>query len=278
MKNDVKLTPIQILVHGIDINMKSLESQNDALGLWAKQLRDFGVEFEICSSLTDEVSYYLDFNGEQLSLIDLKKSSKLTLDWAKELKSHLKKRYAVTKEPLFRALKLKGDDLAHNQIIDATMGTGKDACLLLSFKCNLICFERNPYVFALGLWAYLQACASDDEMIAQAFKNQMRLEYGQAYSSEIPAGYDRCFYDPMYESGKSKTKSALSRKEMETFKELVGSDQDQATILSELCKKFKLVCFKRPLKAPNLELPDDSRCQKVVYTGKSTRYERYFIP
>ena len=278
MKNKTKLTPIQIYFQADDIDLDSVESRNDALGLWAKQLTDAGVEYEFTADSTDGHTYYLNFNNDEVTLVDKKNNSLLKLDWAKELKSHLKKRYAVTKEPLFRALKLKGEDRSYNRIVDATLGTGKDACLLLSFQCELICFERNPYVFALALWAYNRACEFEDEKISLIFKNHMHIKFGQAIDGEIPKEYERCFFDPMYEMTKSKAKSALSRKEMETFKELVGSDDDQGNILFNLCQKFQLVCFKRPLKAPVLELPNDSKCQKVVYTGKSTRYERYFLP
>ncbi|MGI4992756.1 class I SAM-dependent methyltransferase [Halobacteriovorax sp. GFR7] len=271
-------TKIDIVIEqGFDNDIQ-LESLNQALHNYLQALTCHGLSFQLHKSSASLTGVYLIWKDSELCLFDPIRESSLKLDWAGDLQTHLKRNYAVTKEPLFRALKLKGGDIEHNKVVDATLGTGKDACLLLSFGCQLECFERNPYVFALAFWAYQKAICCENEKIRLIFKNHMNIHFGQAAIEEVPVAFERCFYDPMYEITKSKAKSALSRKEMEVFKDLVGKDVDQDHYLWSLCAKFSLVCLKRPIKASEAKIPANCKHQKVVYTGKSTRYERYFLP
>lgn len=271
-------TKIDIVIEQRVDNDIQLESLNQALRNYLQALSSHELSFQLHKSSASLTGIYLIWKDSELFLFDPIRESSLKLDWAGDLQTHLKRNYAVTKEPLFRALKLKGGDIEHNKVVDATLGTGKDACLLLSFGCQLECFERNPYVFALAFWAYQKAICCENEKIRLIFKNHMNIHFGQAAIEEVPVGFERCFYDPMYEITKSKAKSALSRKEMEVFKDLVGKDVDQDQYLWSLCAKFSLVCLKRPIKASEVKITANCKHQKVVYTGKSTRYERYFLP
>ncbi len=257
-------------------HIDSIESQNDALHGYLLHLKSHNIEFKIVKEATN--SLYFNYDGE-LSLVDQDKAHVLKLDWARDLKTHLSRKYALTKEPLFKALKLKGDGFASNFLVDASLGTGKDACLLLSFGCHLMCFERNPHVFALALWAYQKAVNYKDSAIGDIFKNHFSLHFGQAIDADvIDNRFNKCFFDPMYEMpSNKKAKSALSRKEMEVFKNLVGKDEDQDQYLASLLEQFSLVCLKRPIKARTIELTQ-SKYQMVSFSGKSTRYDRYFLP
>jgi 16S rRNA (guanine1516-N2)-methyltransferase len=71
----------------------------------------------------------------------------------------------------------------------------------------------------------------------------------------------------------SKKKSALARKEMRIFKDLVGEDLDSTLFLEWALKTAtERVVIKRPLEAlPIKEKPSAS------YFGKSTRYDMYKI-
>lgn len=271
-------TKIDIVIEDAVEKDIQIESLNQALRNYMQQLSSHELSYHLHNSSASLSGVYLTWKDDELCLFDPHRESSLKLDWAGDLQTHLKRNYAVTKEPLFRALKLKGGDIEYNKVVDATLGTGKDACLLLSFGCQLECFERNPYVFGLALWAYQKALNCENEKIRLIFKNHMKINFGQAAIAETPVGFERCFYDPMYEITKSKAKSALSRKEMEVFKDLVGKDVDQDQYLWSLCAKFSLVCLKRPIKASEVKIPADCKHQKVVYTGKSIRYERYFLP
>lgn len=253
--------------------IENLESQNEALRNYVEELKASSFRVILCQDCPH--STYFVYDGIDLKLYDRHSGQSLKLDWGRELKIHLSRKYGLTKEPLFRALKLKGDSFESNYLVDASLGTGKDACLLLSFKCHLLCFERNPFVFALALWAYQRACEFEDTAIASIFINHMGLVFGEALTYDDPQHkYQKCFFDPMYET---KAKSALSRKEMEVFKHLVGKDEDQHDYLAQLIEKFSFVCLKRPIKAAKAQLAS-KKYQMVSFSGKSTRYDRYFMP
>ncbi|MFG1498791.1 class I SAM-dependent methyltransferase [Halobacteriovorax sp. XZX-3] len=271
-------TNIDIVIDCAQEEDLKTESLNQALRNYLQKLSSHKLTYQLHMTGESLQGVYLVWKDNELCLFDPARDSSLKLDWATDLQTHLKRNYAVTKEPLFRALKLKGGDIEHNKVVDATLGTGKDACLLLSFGCHLDCFERNPYVFGLALWAYEKAISFENEKISNIFKKYMSISYGQATLADTGSDFKRCFYDPMYEMTKSKAKSALSRKEMEVFKDLVGKDTDQDLYLWSLCTKFPLVCLKRPIKANEVQIPTDCKHQRVVYSGKSTRYERYFLP
>lgn len=196
---------------------------------------------------------------------------KFSLDWAKDYIFHIKKQYSIKKEPLAKALGIGGSTTSH--ILDCTLGTGKDSCLLLSFKAKITACERNPLVFLLCLDAYLRACEDcNDERVRDIFKVNMTLHWGgvlefnQSYISEH--GIDFAYYDPMYPT---KKKKALPRKEMQVFKDVVGADNDSEDVLIALCERFKNVVVKGPAKG-ELKLPKKNI---VSFSGKTTRYDRY---
>ena len=78
------------------------------------------------------------------------------------------------------------------------------------------------------------------------------------------------YYDPMYPS---KKKSALPRKEMRIFKEIVGEDRDSDLFFNWAIKTATdRVVIKRPLDAPFI-----GREPHASYKGKSTRYDMYKV-
>jgi len=190
-------------------------------------------------------------------------SGSFSLDWARDLKSHLKKNYSLKSEPLAKALGITNKQISH-EVIDCTLGTGKDAILLLSFGSSLQCFERNPNVFVLCLDALLRAV--EDEEVGQIFKSGMRVYYGEAWHLLHHSESSVAYFDPMYPA---KKKKALPRKEMQVFKDIVGPDGDIEEVLAKLRTNFRRVVVKRPVKSDILE-----KCS-VSFKGKTTRYDRY---
>lgn len=182
----------------------------------------------------------------------------LYFDFKEQLDYHRKKNYSLSKEPLAKALGLtvKRDRL----VWDVTCGTAKDALLIYSFGAKVVAFERHPVIYFLLLDAKLRF--------------QVNIDFIYGDSSQIKLGDrerpDTIYYDPMYPE---KKKSALPRKEMQIFKEIVGPDTDSEKFL-EFARSIALdrVVVKRSLQASKIKSDVNA-----VYEGKTTRYDMYKI-
>jgi 16S rRNA (guanine1516-N2)-methyltransferase len=166
------------------------------------------------------------------------------------------------KGPLFKAL---GPNFKKAPIWDLTCGMGGDALLMLFFGAEVIAFERNPVIGALLMDAYKRAL--EDDRLGPIFRERFTLLIQDARDShlEIPRVI---YFDPMYDSGKRK---ALQKKEMRVFREVVGEDEDAASVLKWALKNSQeRVVVKRSLKAEPI-LPGPTFSHK----GKSTRYDLY---
>lgn len=158
-------------------------------------------------------------------------------------------------------------------IIDATAGLGRDAFVLASLGCRVRLMERSPLVAAL-LRDGLER-AGRDPAIGGWVRERMRLIPGDA-ARLLPAEtarepVDLIYLDPMYPH---RDKSALVKKEMRLFRELVGDDGDAAGLLRiALAHAGKRVVVKRPRLAEWLDGPPPSH----VIEGKTTRYDVYVV-
>jgi len=220
---------------------------------------DFCLAVEPERKLCDQCDY-LDFIDNRLVYFSVEYGS-MSFDF-NELKSyHERQKYAFTKEPLYRALGLKGKLAEQKKSIwDTTCGTGKDSVLIHHFGASLTSFERHPIVYLLLQDALRRFPLLDFELIFRS----ANFYDGKLSSPEV------IYFDPMYPS---KKKSALPRKEMLIFKELVGEDLDAGDFLEwALSKALERVVVKRPLEAPPLK-PNPT----ASYSGKSTRYDMYKI-
>ena len=212
------------------------------------------VDIQITSEMSN-ADDYLYFKNNQL-YFHSKNLGIMTFDFASDLRYHQRQKYALSKEPLAKALGLVG--MPDKDVWDATCGTGKDALLISHFKAKLTTFERHPAVYLL-LADAKRRCAVNFEII-----------FGNA-SLMLPINRPAViYYDPMYPE---KKKSALARKEMRIFKDIVGVDLDASEFL-DWARSFatERVVVKRSRLAPNIG-PKPS----ASYEGKSTRYDMYKI-
>ena len=151
-------------------------------------------------------------------------------------------------EAIAKAVGVKGNYLP--TVVDATAGLGRDAFVLASIGCRVTMFERHPVVAALladGLdRAYQNAT------IGQLLQKQLNLIYNSSLLG-LNSGQEKpdvVYLDPMFPH---RQKSALVKKEMRIFQQLVGSDLDAEELLEparRLAKKRVVV--KRPDYAPFL--------------------------
>lgn len=176
---------------------------------------------------------------------------------------HQRQNYALSREPLAKALGIKGNDSLN--IWDTTCGTAKDSILINHFGAKLTSFERHPVIYLLLIDA-LRRYPLNFEII---FADTSMLYFNIAEENRP----DVIYYDPMYPEKLGSKKSALPRKEMRIFKEIVGNDLDSKIFLEWSLKTAKKrVVVKRSINAlPILENPTAS------YVGKSTRYDMYKI-
>ena len=217
----------------------------------------FGLEIESERKLCEQCDYLFFTEGKlQFHSADL---GTMCFDFEETWAYHQRQHYALSKEPLARALGIKGE--TKPIVWDTTCGTGKDSLLIKYFGAKLKSFERHPAIYLL-LADAKRRFPLDFELV---FADASRFS-----SSEHP---DVIYYDPMYPEKTGSKKSALPRKEMRIFKDVVGEDLDSSEFLEWALKTAKeRVVVKRSLSAPPVkEKPTAS------YEGKSTRYDMYKI-
>ena len=154
-------------------------------------------------------------------------------------------------------------------VLDATAGLGKDAFVLAEIGCEVTLIERQPVIAAL-LADGLQRAAGDPGV--QPIIARMTLIDGDAISAMLSwtAGIPEVIYlDPMFPH---RDKSALVKKEMRVFRDIVGADDDAPALLAAaLALASHRVVVKRPRKAPAVAGPHPG----FALEGKSSRYDIY---
>ena len=157
-------------------------------------------------------------------------------------------------------------------IIDATAGLGGDAFVMATLGCNVTLIERNPIIQQLLADGLARADESEDSDV-KAIASQMRLvqQNASSYLKMLEADeYPQLIYlDPMFPS---REKSALVKKEMRFFHDIVGKDEDSAELLDiALQRAIERVIVKRPLRAETLT----NRKPDFDIRGKTVRYDIY---
>ncbi|USE38363.1 class I SAM-dependent methyltransferase [Endozoicomonas sp. SCSIO W0465] len=173
----------------------------------------------------------------------------------------------------------KGQDIARAvglnkgvkpSVLDATGGLGRDAFVLASLGCNVTMIERSPVVAAL-LEDGLRRALEDSDVSAIA--EQMSLLQGNAIELMKASDnkYDVVYLDPMFPH---REKSALVKKEMRLFQDLLGNDPDADQLLEPALAiaRYRVV-VKRPRLAPDL----NGQTPTYRLEGKSCRYDIHTI-
>jgi 16S rRNA (guanine1516-N2)-methyltransferase len=201
-------------------------------------------------SLEDGKLYLVHLNGQRF-----------TIDFDENKNDYSRKSPKGGQELLTKAI---AGEKKCKTVLDLTAGLGIDAVFLSQNGFQVTALERNPMLYRL--------LANAVETTTRQELSELRviLSDSRKFLAELPEDhlYQVAYYDTMYPE---KKKSALPRKEMQLFRELVGPDEDSEEVL-KLCleKKFERVLVKRPLKAEPI-LP------QVVHSfkGTSVRYDLY---
>lgn len=173
-----------------------------------------------------------------------------------------------------RAVGIRGKPLS---VIDATAGLGQDAFMLACLGCTVTAIERSPLLVALlndGMERAKKTRPLDTQL--QSILKRIKLIEGDARDvlkqNADPHSEDQypdvIYLDPMYPE---RGKSALSRKEMQICRKLVGDDADIDSLMTLAMEKaVKRVVVKRhPHTPPLADRPS------LCFKGKKVRYDVY---
>lgn len=203
-----------------------------------------------------------DFVLDQKGVLSLRspdasdEREKMSLDLHSQLEYHKRFFYknSIYNQPLAKALGLKKGK-ERPIVLDATAGTLKDSCLMVSMGFKVIACERNPIAAALILNALKRCPIAELKFV---FNNAVDV-------SKENESWDVVYFDPMYEQI---NKKAAARKEMRIFRDVVHADLDAKEVALKLKEMGKRIVIKRSSKAePLVENPTMS------FGSKSTIYD-----
>lgn len=156
-------------------------------------------------------------------------------------------------------------------VVDATAGLGQDAFVLASLGCRMTLFERSPAVHAILEDGLARASLNQE---CAGIIGRIKLEAGDSLhwlQNCEPGSLDVIYLDPMFPH---RDKSALVKKEMQVFRQLVGDDEDSDALLeAALAAARYRVVVKRPRKAEPLNGPSVT----TRVEGKSSRFDVYSL-
>lgn len=158
------------------------------------------------------------------------------------------------------------------QVVDATAGLGRDALVLAANGFAVTMIERSPIVAALLADGLARAQASE---VAETAAIAARLALVCADATQWLAAVvaearpDVVYLDPMFPDER---KSALPRKEMQLFQQLLEHGPEDPQLLAAARRAARLrVVVKRPIKGPLLAGVAPSH----QLSGKAVRFDVY---
>ncbi|MCU7554758.1 class I SAM-dependent methyltransferase [Alteromonas sp. ASW11-19] len=230
----------------------------------ARQLADrWG--FVVSAQPPAEFGLLLDEQGLSLKDFSEPKLHPVRVDFLSGSSIYRKQHGGGKGEPIVKAIGLKGHTDYH--VVDATPGLGRDAFVLASVGCRVTLIERSAVVAAL-LEDGIRRLASADSELAGRFS----LHHGN--SAQVMQYWDAervdaVFLDPMFPH---KKKSALVKKEMRIFQQLVGPDDDAGDLLSPACA---LAHYRVAVKRPNHAGALNDTPPTMAISGKKHRFDVY---
>lgn len=151
------------------------------------------------------------------------------------------------------------------RVLDLTAGLGIDAVHLSMLGCQVTSLERNKDLFHLLETAQLKSMRPEIKQIQFVFADAKDF-----IKRGLAKNFDVIYYDPMFPE---KKKSALPRKEMKLFRELVGNDSDIVEVINLALKEnIKRLVVKRPKKA-ELLLSLDKKINVLEFDGTTISYQ-----
>ncbi|WP_127959241.1 16S rRNA (guanine(1516)-N(2))-methyltransferase RsmJ [Serratia microhaemolytica] len=204
--------------------------------------------WQLSSDHNAVLALVLTAHGLELRKRDEPKLGAISVDFVTGALAHRRRFGGGRGEAVAKAVGIKGDYLP--SVVDATAGLGRDAFVLAALGCRVQMLERNPVVAAL-LEDGLQRAYQDAE-IGGWLRERLTLLHASSLTAlaELTPRPEVVYLDPMYPH---RQKSALVKKEMRVFQQLVGSDEDADGLLQPARQlATRRVVVKRPDYAPPL--------------------------
>lgn len=205
-------------------------------------------------------------SGISLQECGAKASGAICVDFVAGAAAHRRKFGGGKGQMIAKAVGLQS--LKNPYVVDATAGLGRDGFVLASLGCKVHMIERSPIVFTLledGLARALQ----DAEIRSIAEHITITNENAIDWLNNTKDSPDVVYLDPMFPE---REKTALVKKEMRIFKDIIGSDPDSSKLLEPALAKAKYrVVVKRPHHAPTLS----GIVPTIQLEGKSSRFDIY---
>ncbi len=212
---------------------------------------------------------YVTYDGLQLQTTGRKAPGPVWVDFLSGAVAHRRKFGGGAGQMIAKAVGVKSG--IRPTVLDATAGLGRDSFVLATLGCHVTMTERSPVIHAL-LEDGLARAMADDEVSDVC--ERMTLHQGNAIeliSQGVLPAPQVVYVDPMFPHSE---KSALVKKEMRIFRDVVGDDQDSAALLAAALGIAQArVVVKRPRKAPIIE----GRAPSYQLEGKSSRYDIYAL-
>jgi 16S rRNA (guanine1516-N2)-methyltransferase len=229
-----------------------------------RQLAD-QLQIPIVDATDSNYSYLLILTDEGLKLHSVKENFKDIFVNFIDPRNYLRyTKLNIRNELIARAAGIKAN--YKPKVLDATAGLGKDGFVLACLGCEVQLLERSAIMVAL-LQDGLKRAKED----AKFSKLHISLLHAEAndYMQRSEKNFDVVYIDPMFPE---RSKSALVKKEMRVLRELIGEDEDAATLLQSALKfARKRVVVKRPLHAASI----DATKPDVIFKGKASRFDVY---
>lgn len=213
--------------------------------------------------------YELRLTPKHLCLIKTgEKLLPLYVDFLSGKMTYRRQQASLRNEILARALGLT--HRIHPKIVDATAGLARDSFILASLGFDIQLIERSSIVYALVQDGMRRA--AENSHVAPIV-NRLHLIQADAIAwlQTCMDPPDVIYLDPMFPE---RHKSALVKKEMRIFHEIIGEDLDAEQLLTAaLSCASRRVVVKRPRLADPVKGPLPSLSMK----GSSSRFDIYLI-
>jgi 16S rRNA (guanine1516-N2)-methyltransferase len=223
----------------------------------------------IISDRSDAEDYILLISENHIALQQINaNTTPLYVDFSSKQLTYRRERATVKRETVARALGLKSN--TQTTIVDATAGLARDSFILAALGFEITLLERSPLIAEL-LNDGLQRAHKDAEVFAITKRMHLIQTDAITWMQQQTKRPEIIYLDPMYPE---RNKTALAKKEMRIFQDIIGEDSDAALLLpAALACATKRVVVKRPRLAENLADITPS----FSLEGSSSRFDIYLL-
>ncbi|MFC3123225.1 class I SAM-dependent methyltransferase [Agaribacter flavus] len=193
--------------------------------------------------------------------------SDIYVDFASSALAYRKQHGGGRKEPLAKAIGIKGKEAL--TVLDCTAGMGTDSFVMASVGASVTMIERSPIVAALLEDAVDRAMNAQLDVVERM--NLLKVDAIE-YLQTLQIQPDVIYLDPMFPH---KKKSAMVKKEMQAFQQLLGADTDSSKMMGLALERARQRVV---VKRPNYALPidnDKNRQPDMAITSKKHRFDVY---